>query len=143
MLNLFLENLSAFKKRYDQALDPVAQACGLTRMELDLLLFLHNNPSRNTAAEAVRLRRWTKSHVSAAARALQDRGLLAAGHPPGNRKVIRLTPLPAADGILRQGLEAQARFFAVLSRGVTPEERHTMEQLLKKFARNLRDYEET
>lgn len=143
MLNLFLENLSAFKKRYDQALDPVAQACGLTRMELDLLLFLHNNPSRNTAAEAVRLRRWTKSHVSAAARALQNRGLLSAGHPPGNRKVIRLTPLPAADGILRQGLEAQARFFAVLSRGVTPEERRSMEQLLEKIARNLRDYEET
>lgn len=143
MLNLFLENLSAFKKRYDQALDPVAQACGLTRMELDLLLFLHNNPSRNTAAEAVRLRRWTKSHVSAAARALQDRGLLSAGHPPGNRKVIRLTPLPAAGEILRQGLEAQARFFAALSRGVTPEERRSMEQLLEKIARNLRDYEET
>lgn len=143
MLNLFLENLSAFKKRYDQALDPVAQACGLTRMELDLLLFLHNNPSRNTAAEAVRLRRWTKSHVSAAARALQDRGLLAAGHPPGNRKVIRLTPLPAAGEILRQGLEAQTRFFAILSRGVTPEERRSMEQLLEKIARNLRDYEET
>lgn len=143
MLNLFLENLSAFKKRYDQALDPVAQACGLTRMELDLLLFLHNNPSRNTAAEAVRLRRWTKSHVSAAARALQNRGLLSAGHPPGNRKVIRLTPLPAAGEILRQGLEAQTRFFAILSRGVTPEERRSMEQLLEKIARNLRDYEET
>lgn len=143
MLNLFLENLSAFKKRYDQALDPVAQRCGLTRMELDLLLFLHNNPSRNTAAEAVRLRRWTKSHVSAAARALQDKGLLSAGHPPGNRKVIRLTPLPAADGILRQGTEAQARFFAILSRGVTSEERRSMEQLLEKIARNLRDYEET
>ena len=111
-------------------------------MELDLLLFLHNNPDRNTAAEAVRLRQWTKSHVSTAARALQDRGLLSAGHPPGNRKVIRLTPLPAAQEILRQGLEAQARFFAALNRGVTPEERQTMEQLLKKFARNLRDYEE-
>lgn len=143
MLHILLESLSAFKKRYDQALDPVAQSCGLTRMELDLLLFLHNNPSRSTAAEAVRLRRWTKSHVSAAARALQDKGLLSAGHPPGNRKVICLTPLPAADDILRQGLEAQARFFAALSRGVTPEERQAMERLMEKIARNLRDYEET
>ena len=143
MFELFWDNLLIFKKRYDQALDPVAQACGLTRMELDLLLFLHNNPTRNTAAEAVRLRRWSKSHVSAAVHALEEKGLLSAGHPPGNRKVIRLTPLPAAQEILRQGLEAQARFFAALNRGVTPEERHTMEQLLKKFARNLRDYEET
>lgn len=143
MLHILLENLSAFKKRYDQALEPVAQLCGLTRMELDLLLFLHNNPSRNTAAEAVRLRRWTKSHVSAAARSLQDKGLLSAGHPPGNRKAICLTPLPAAGGILRQGLAAQARFFAALSRGVTPEERQAMERLMEKIARNLRDYKET
>lgn len=94
MFELFWDNLLTFKKRYDQALDPVAQACGLTRMELDLLLFLHNNPTRNTAAEAVRLRRWSKSHVSAAVHALEEKGLLSAGHPPGNRKVLRLTPCP-------------------------------------------------
>ncbi len=139
MFELFWDNLLIFKKRYDQALDPVAQACGLTRMELDLLLFLHNNPTRNTAAEAVRLRRWSKSHVSAAVHALEEKGLLSAG----NRKVLRLTPLPAAQDIIRQGARAQSDFTAALNRGVTQEELRLMAQIAKKIARNLRDDEET
>ena len=143
MFELFWDNLLIFKKRYDQALDPVAQACGLTRMELDLLLFLHNNPTRNTAAEAVRLRRWSKAHVSAAVHALEEKGLLSAGHPPGNRKVLRPTPLPAAQDIIRQGARAQSDFTAALNRGVTQEELRLMAQIAKKIARNLRDDEET
>lgn len=142
MFEVFWDSLLAFKKRYDQALDPVAQDCGLTRMELDLLLFLHNNPEHNTAAEAVRLRRWSKSHVSSAAHALEEKGLLASGHPPGNRKTLRLTPLPAAGDIIRRGRQAQNRFAAALNRGVTPEELRLMAQIAQKIARNLRDYEE-
>ena len=139
MFELFWDNLLIFKKRYDQALDPVAQACGLTRMELDLLLFLHNNPTRNTAAEAVRLRRWSKSHVSAAVHSLKARGLLAAQHPDGNRKTLRLTPLPAAQPILQEGREAQRAFFQSMRRGFTPEEELALEAISEKIARNIRD----
>ena len=141
MLDEFWDNVLSFKKRYDQALDPVAQACGLTRMELDLLLFLHNNPERATAAEAVRLRRWTKSHVSAAVHGLEGKGLLAVSHPPGNRKTLRLVPLPAAEGAIRQGAAAQARFTALLGRDITAEERAVMERVARKIARSLQETE--
>lgn len=141
MYQVFWDNMLLLKKLYDKVLDPVAQACGLTRMELDLLLFLHNNPAHNTAAEAVRLRRWTKSHVSTAVHALEEKGLLAASHPPGNRKTLRLTPLPAADGIIRQGTAAQSGFIETLNRGITPEELRLIEQVTEKIARNIREYE--
>ena len=141
MLEEFWENMLLFKKLYDQALDPVAQRCGLTRMELDLLLFLHNNPARNTAAEAVRLRRWTKSHGSAAVHALEEKGLLAASHPPGNRKTLRLTPLPAAEAIISQGIAAQHWFVEAETHGIAPEELAQMEQVIQKIARNIRDME--
>ena len=141
MRKISLENLLLFHKLYDQALDPVAQEYKLTRMELDLLLFLHNNPDHNTAAEAVRLRRWAKSHVSAAVHSLEEKGLLAASHPPGNRKTLRLTPLPAADGIIRRGAAAQNQFQEILNRGVTPEELRLMEQVFHKIAQNIRDFE--
>lgn len=141
MYHAFWDNMLLLKKLYDQALDPVAQRCGLTRMELDLLLFLHNNPEYATAAEAVRLRRWTKSHVSSAAHGLAEKGLLSAGHPPGNRKTLRLTPLPAAGEIIAQGAAAQRQFVEAMSRGITPEELAMMEQVAEKITRNLRDIE--
>lgn len=142
MFEQFWDSMLSFKKRYDQALDPVAQRCGLTRMELDLLLFLHNNPEHATAAQAVRLRRWTKSHVSAAAHSLEEKGLLAADHPPGNRKTLRLTPLPAAGEIIRQGAAAQERFAQLLSRGITPEERAVMNRVAGRIARNIKENEQ-
>ena len=135
----FWDSVLLVKGLYDQALDPVAQRWQLTRMELDLLLFLHNNPDRATAAEAVRLRQWTKSHVSAAVQSLKARGLLAAAHPEGNRKTLRLTPLPAAGEMVRQGAEAQRAFFQAMRRGVTPEEERMLESVSAKIARNIRD----
>ncbi len=139
MAREFLDNILLFKGLYDRTLDPVAQRCGLTRMELDLLLFLHNNPDHATAAEAVRLRRWTKSHVSAAVHALEGRGFLSAIHPPGNRKVLSLTLLPAAENAIRQGTDAQNWFVETLNRGVTPKELALVEQIIQKIARNIRD----
>lgn len=139
MTDSFWDNALLFKGLYDQALDPVAQRWNLTRMELDLLLFLANNPTHNTAAEAVRLRQWTKSHVSAAAHSLQDKGMLSAEHPESNRKTLLLTPLSAADEIVRDGQAAQQSFYHAMLRGFTPAERQALEDISKKIARNIRD----
>ena len=139
MTEAFLENVLLLKEAYDRTLDPVAQRWGLTRMELDLLLFLHNNPDHATAAEAVRLRQWTKSHVSAAVHALKARGLLSAQHPEGNRKTLRLTLLPTAVPILQEGREAQRAFFQAMRRGFTRSEEQALESILEKIARNVRD----
>ena len=139
MTETFWDNALLFKGAYDQALDPVAQQWQITRMELDLLLFLANNPAHNTAAEAVRLRQWTKSHVSAAVCSLQKKGLLSARHPEGNRKTLLLTPLPAAEPILQDGQSAQQSFFQAMRRGFTAEEEQVLEAVSEKIARNIRD----
>lgn len=139
MTDAFWDNALLFKGAYDQTLDPVAQRWSLTRMELDLLLFLANNSTHNTAAEAVRLRQWTKSHVSSAVHSLQDKGLLAAAHPEGNRKTLLLTPLPAAGDAIRDGQEAQRAFFHAMRRGLTRSEERAMDAIAEKVSRNLRD----
>ena len=139
MTEEFWDSVLLFKGLYDRTLDPVAQRWALTRMELDLLLFLHNNPGSATAAEAVRLRQWTKSHVSAAVHSLKVRGLLSAAHMEGNRKTLRLTPLSAAESILQEGREAQCAFFQAMRRDFTRSEERALEDILKKIARNVRD----
>ena len=139
MSGSFWDNALLFKGLYDQALDPVAQRWALTRMELDLLLFLANNPGRNTAAEAVRLRQWTKSHVSAAVHSLRAKGLLSAEHPEDNRKVLLLIPLPAAGEILRDGQAAQRSFYQAMHQGFTPEEEQLLESISIKIAQNIKN----
>ena len=48
----------------------------LTQMEYDIIMFLHNNPHHNTAAEIVRIRKSTKSHVSSSLKKLENKGLI-------------------------------------------------------------------
>ena len=46
----------------------------LKKMEYDILMFLYHNPEYNTAADIVRIRKSTKSHVSTALKVLEERG---------------------------------------------------------------------
>lgn len=55
----FWDHLFLFKRLYDQTMDPIAQQWDLTRMELDILLFLANAPAYDTAADIVERRRLT------------------------------------------------------------------------------------
>ena len=43
------------------------------RWNNDIIMFLHNNPHHNTAAEIVRIRKSTKSHVSSSLKKLENK----------------------------------------------------------------------
>lgn len=92
----FWDHLFLFKRLYDQTMDPIAQQWDLTRMELDILLFLANAPAYDTAADIVERRRLTKSHVSVSIHSLIRRGWLERSYLPGNRKSAHLRLLPAS-----------------------------------------------
>ena len=125
------------KRAYDQAMEPVCARHEITRMELDVLLFLANNPGHDTAAELVSLRGLTKSHVSAAVATLTERGLLTGSHRGGNRKTIHLAPLPAAQAIIADGRAAQQQLYAALLQGFTPAERALLQRAGDRFVQNL------
>ena len=74
MLAEYWESLPLFKRLYQEKLEPVCSEYSLTRMELNILLFLANNPVHDTATDIVEVRHLTKSHVSASVKTLQARG---------------------------------------------------------------------
>ena len=59
-------------------------------MEYDILMFLHNNPKYNTAADIVKIRKSTKSHVSTSLKALENKGLIERIQSTRNKKLLRL-----------------------------------------------------
>ena len=46
--DMAIQGVRTLKRAYDAALKPVAEAHGLTRNEVDVLLFLANNPGPPT-----------------------------------------------------------------------------------------------
>ena len=61
---------------YELLSGEVCDRYGLTQMEYDILMFLHNNPQHNTAAEIVKIRKSTKSHVSTSLKDWKTKDLL-------------------------------------------------------------------
>lgn len=61
---------------YESLARNVCDTYDLTQMEYDILMFLHDNPQFNTAADIVKVRKSTKSHVSISLKDLKTKRLI-------------------------------------------------------------------
>ena len=118
----------------------------LTQMEYDILMFLHNNPQHNTAAEIVKVRKSTKSHVSTSLKKLENKGLVERIQSEDNKKHIEIVLMDKAELIVEAGINAQKRFAQNVLRGLTEEEKHMCINVFDKICNNaeecLREYRE-
>ena len=130
--------MDLLKRAYDRALEPVCGRHGLTRMEMDVLLFLANNPEMDTASALVSVRRLPKSHVSAAVNALAERGLIQREYRGGNREKAHLCPTAAADAPIADGRAVQREFGRTLTEGIAPEELEQMLRTARRMVENIR-----
>lgn len=136
------EHIFSGQNLYERTMMPVCRKYGLTYMEFTVLMFLHNNPQFDTAAQIVKIRKLTKSHVSISVKGLQERGLVQGIYFPGNHKTLHLQLTEAAKPIVEAGLAAQREFGAMLVRGFTPEEVEQLRYLTNKLHENIKQEEE-
>lgn len=106
----FLDTITTIKKLYTVSLEPVCKQYDLTRMELDILLFLANNPQYDSAKDIIERRKLTKSHVSTSIKSLTKNNYLKPVYLPNNKKTVHLKLLNSADEIIKAGQQAQKIF---------------------------------
>ena len=133
------DGLSLFKKIYDQSLEPVCKKYQLTRMELDILLFLANNPGYDTAKDIIERRRLTKSHVSMSLKDLERRDLVQKEYYPGNQKTAHLKLSSASVQMVAEGQQAQKKFFQTVFRDFNPEDVSRMEDYFERMRKNMQN----
>lgn len=136
------EHIFSGQNLYERTVMPVCKAYGLTYMEFTVLMFLKNNPQHDTAAQIVKIRRLTKSHVSVSLKGLQERGLVKGFYLPGNQKTLHLQLTELAKPIVEAGLAAQKEFGTKLARGFTQEELNQLYVLTEKIHENMKREEE-
>ena len=131
---------------YELLSGEVCDRYGLTQMEYDILMFLNNNPQHNTAAEIVKVRKSTKSHVSTSLKKLENKGLVERIQSEDNKKHIEIVLMDKAELIVEAGINAQKRFAQNVLRGLTEEEKHMCINVFDKICNNaeecLREYRE-
>ena len=137
MLPTFFLRSQSLRKLYGLLFLPLLEQYGLTQLEVDILLFLANNPEYDTARDMVEKRRLAKSHVSAGIDALTAWGLLERFRLAGNRKTIHLRLTSAAGPIVEQGRALQRQYSGLLFRGFSGGEVERLRCLLDRVAENV------
>lgn len=126
-------------KAYNKHLGEVSDSYGLNRMEINVLLFLYNNPGYDTASDIVELRSFSKSNVSKAVDALTGRGYLEGITDKEDRRIIHLRICPPALEAVKAARERQEDFLHFIYRGITKEEKKVVDHVLSVISHNLKE----
>ena len=138
----YFDVMETARKSYGRILDPVCRAWELTRNELDVILFLHNNPEFDRAADIVSRRGIAKSHVSLSAASLEKKGLLVRNYDAHDRRMAHLKLTDSGRKIAEEAREKQSRYFSALYEGITEEEFLLWRKITEKVCGNIRDLSE-
>lgn len=121
---------------YETLTQSICDQYELTQMEYDILMFLYNNPQYNTAADIVKVRKSTKSHVSTSLKFLEDKGFVEKKQSENNKKHIELILLDSAQEIVQAGRNVQKKFVKNMFRGLTEEEMVMCKSVFSKICNN-------
>ena len=125
---------------YALCVEPVCRNYGVTRTELDILLFLEDNPEHDTAAKIVDRRYLAKSHVSTSIRSLERGGYLTRLAGRADRRLIHLKLSEKALAVIRAGKQARESFLKIITDGLEPGDRERLHGYIERMKRNIQTY---
>ena len=134
------EHQNAVKTLYSKCVEKICIKHHITRMELDILLFLSNNPCFDTATDIIGIRYLSKSQVSSSIKLLEQRGYLRKEYTNRNRKTAHLKICETAMNIIYDGKSAQEKFLAIMLNRFSKEEIDNMKRYNDHIWHNIDSY---
>ncbi len=134
------EHQNAIKTLYANCVGEICVKHGITRMELDILLFLANNPLYDTATDIVEIRYLSKSQVSSSIKLLEEHGYIRREYSQDNKKTAHLKICAPAASVIEDGRRAQENFLAVILQGFTENEIENMKQYFARMWNNINSH---
>lgn len=114
----------------------ICKQYNLTQMEYDIIMFLQLNPKLNTAADIVKARRFTKSHVSTALKSLEQRGFISKRSSVANRRRVEIFLQNPAQTIVDAGARVHREFMRNLLEGISKDELRVFQAVFEKMCSN-------
>ena len=105
---MLLRGVQQFKRYYARQFDGVLKGSDLTMREMDVVLFLANNPRCDTARQSSAAWGLAKSQVSGAVELLCRKGLLRRMPDGADRRVVHLSLTDGGQALAREGRQVQA-----------------------------------
>jgi MarR family transcriptional regulator for hemolysin len=136
MKNQIWNAMQVIGRLYEEYLEPVCMQYALTRAELDVLLFLANNPEYDRAADIIEIRHVAKSHVSLSVKTLMAKGYLKGSYSQANARDVHLKVTAKAASSIAAGRKAQKEFEKILLKGLSKDDIRHLQESTQKIIEN-------
>lgn len=126
-------------RTYSHLCQTVMQKYNITKCELDILLFLYNNPDLDTAKDIVEKRGIVKSHASMGIEKLIQKQYLETLRDEKDKRKYHLHLLKKANPIIKDGLKVQEEFNYQMFQGISEKDEKTFHHVLEQIYQNLKE----
>ena len=130
---------SMFGKLYTKKILEVAGKYNMNKVEVDILLFLNNNPQYDTAKDIVEVRGIAKSYVSKSIDKLVEKKLISLNVDKKDRRIIHLKVESSANTVIKEALEAQKNYVDTVYNGISKEEKDILKPIIYKMIKNIKE----
>lgn len=137
MPNTFFICSRRIMQLYNSLFRSILKKHQLTQLKMDILLFLANDPSSDTAHDIVEKCYLAKSNISVSIDALVRCGLLSRTRLDNNRKIIHLRPTDQAASIIAEGCTVQKDFDQIIFKGFSDQELKQFSHFMECINRNV------
>lgn len=114
----------------------VANECGITKPEADILAFLNNNPSCDTAKDIVKLKGFSKAYVSKAVEPLILKELIKVEVDKDDRRCQHLKLTEKSKPIVMKIYNMQSEFIEKITKGIDQKDIEKYIEVIKSFSQN-------
>ncbi len=125
------------KKGYEKQLEPLMDKYGLTKNQIDILMFLKNNPQYNTLSDLVEIRAMTKSQASVSIEEMRKRGIIEKEQGESDKRSNKLIVSEHAKEITKEGKLIQQNFEKMLAKNLSPLEIVMLKKVFATISENI------
>lgn len=113
-----------------------ADKCGITKPEADVLAFLYNNPTCDTAKDIVKLKGFSKAYVSKAVEPLLEKELITIYVDKNDRRCQHLKLTEKAKSVVIKLHKMQHKFINKITNGIDEKDIQNYLAVIERFAEN-------
>ena len=132
-----LKEFSVIRKVYAKIFTQLFDSENLSPNEIDILLFLSNNPSIDTSKQLVYFLDVSKGLICRSIDSLVKKGFVTSSPDEKDRRIQRLKLTKNADSVIRQLSQVSEYIDSVILEGISKEEieqtKNTLEKIIDRF----------
>ncbi len=125
------------RENYDRTLQKCSEATGLTKQEVDILLFLEQQHLESRACDIVRRRGLSKAYVSKALSSLLEKGLIKAEICDNDHRYQHIILMPSSNKVLAYMKKQKEKTLQRLTQGISKEDIEIFMKVVEQMALNI------